>query len=655
MLYPDVPTASIQQFNGAVTRLDPYQIQPSDGFLSLNCDYTRGEVSKRFGHSTTYTQGAGHAGASLSLDNWTFSINGTQVSALVYYVSSIGLILLNQIGPAFLTLIPTTGASGVSCTFDGERLYAAFYDSTGKIGTTGGNVYGWNIGGDPLFASPITNSPSMTNTVAAGTVTAGVHNFAYLITTRNGFTTMLCPSAGGIYGSASGFTPVAFTATGGHRIQMQITISPLPSYLQGGTIQAVMTTVANPNQYFAVPGATTIAFSGVNQIIFSIDDATLAATSTDVTNQLSLLTSGSGTPPFLPSCVFTYSGRMAYVTIDGSGFPVTYFSEPNDYQHITADQHGIYLEGRAQAIVGFSLRGVAYLCTQYSVYSIEDNGGVPVSWTPAQKVDGSIGVSAPNCVTVNPASGYAWVASERGLYLFQGGVFPPLPISYYRGNTDWASINWNAPTAVKVLDDQSNKRVMVIAPLNGSSVPNFILTWDYTEGSSSDAVKYSLNSFTNYAIGSFSNILNTTTQLREVWYAPGASGNFIRQNDGTEANPFRDVSTAGAPASYNWSYQTSLIPGAQDQASTIHGYHGMHLRATGNAALGIQVKSLDNTVSLTPAASPIQIAGAAGKLYLVQWYTFCEQVSLLLTNNVLDQSVTISEILAYYVNQEGMR
>src|SRR5271165_5034756 len=331
MLYPDVPTASINAFNGAVTRLDPYQVQPSDGLLSLNCAYNRGEVSKRYGHSTTYAQtGSGFQGASLSLDNWTFSIDGTQVSALVYYVASHGLLLLNQIGPAFLNLVATTGAAGVSCAFDGERLYVAFYDSTGRLGTTGGNVYGWNVGADPLFASPITNTPSISNT-GSGTITGGVHNFAYLITTRNGFTTMLCPSAGGIFGSASGFAPVAFSAAGSQSIEMQISIPTLPSYLQGGSIQVVMTTVANLNQYFAVPGATTIAVSGTNTIIFTMDDATLAATGTDVTGYLNLLVSGGSTPPFYPSAVFTYSGRMGYIAIDGSGFPVVYFSDPSNY------------------------------------------------------------------------------------------------------------------------------------------------------------------------------------------------------------------------------------------------------------------------------------------------------------------------------------
>ena len=581
----DVATKVINVWNGSVQRLDAYSVPDGNGLFSANCSYIRGKVQTRYGHNAVFSDSS--HGSISSMYNWFYTQTGSptrQVSFVMYYAPSYGILGYAQFPTPGFTgiLFPTTGAAGAIMLGTGNRLYAAFYDTTGKLSTYSGQVYGDGVGLDNLFAAPITNSIAASET-ASGVVTAGLHRIGYVFTTRNGYTGKLCPVNG-----SSVFSPISFTSAGSKNLQLTISGS-LPSYLGSpATFQIVMTVVGQPDTYYEVPGAFA-SCANPTVITINIDDYDLAATGTDFTNyQLLLASSVGGTPPFYPSDIFTYSSRMGYVTIDGAGFPVTYFSEPNAFQYITADQHGIYLEGNQQTVVGFSLRGVCYLATQTAVYSCEDSGDVPVNWTPPQKVDGSIGVQSPTCITVNPSLGYAAIAADRGFYIFQGGIFPALPLSYYQ-QPDWERIDWQNPTQIKVVDDQLNKRFIVLAPLtvtiaavvayatnqwlitttsqdptlypayvpavidgisgiiSGSGLANnapanqFIwlqatepsvgmvvypsfathqMTWDYTEGDTPEIVKYSLNSMANYAPAAMSTVQNFPNALQEVWYAP---------------------------------------------------------------------------------------------------------------------------------------
>lgn len=636
--------------------------------------------------------------------NWFFVFGSTPVSVVAYYAPTVGVRILNQIGLTLLTIMPVTGAAGASMVPDGQRLYAAFFDATGRVGTASGQIYGWNIGTDPLFAAPISNTPTISET-GTGLITAGLHNIGYLMQTRNGYTGQPCPVGAG------GFTPVPFTSTGNHNLRVSIP-GPFPSYVTGlGTLQVVMTTAANPNRYYAVPGAVAFAIGSPVNITISITDDDLAATGQDVTSYMNVLQSSlGGTPPFLPSAIFTYSSRMAYVTIDQDGFPVVYFSDPSNYQFVTADQHAIYLEGRQQVVQGCSLRGVCYLGLTSGFYATEDNGDVPVTWTPPQRVDGSIGILAPNCLYANPSLGYALVAGQRGFYLFQGGIFPPLPLSYYQ-NGDWSRINWTIATQVQIADDELNKRFIVAAPLTntvasvtgsgpytittnvsphlyqtgiackiagvsgtptitvtgpgtftipgGSGAPTVggliapqtmthQMTWDYTEGDNAETVKYSIQSFTSYRAAAMAIIRNETTLLNEVWYAPAASAALIRQNDGTEAHPYRDIDMSGNPAAINAQYQTALVPEPLEMGMTNHFFHGSHLAVRGNGSLSISAQDTNNQTVQVPLASPVPLQSAPENELLVQWFLAAQRQSITFSNSNLDEYWVLSLIRVYY-------
>jgi hypothetical protein len=642
----------VNDFNGAITRLDPYDVPRNNGLYALNVSYTPGNVATRYGHSTVFNQ---TDGAITALAGWVL-YDGSGINNIVmYFVPSSGTVIgYIQVGAVSFTMMTAGAASaGAVLLAVGNRVYAVFYDSSGRIGTTYGQVFGKGIGADPLFAAPLSNVPTITET-AAGVVTAGIHRVAYLPTTRNGFTTNLSPFTSGA------FAPVSFTSTGGQNLHVVIPAS-IPTYMQGtNNVQIVMTTTTNLNRYFTVPGAIGSLSAGGATINVSIDDDDLAATGVDVTNQVNLLTNALETapynPPFKPYAIFAYSSRMCYCTFDSANVPVIYVSEQNDFQHLTADQHGIYLEGLVQPITGFSMRGTAYIGTQFSFYSMEDNGDVPVSWIPPQKVDGSIGILSPTCIAVNQAAGYAAIASERGLYIFHGGIFPTLPVSYYQ-SPDWARIDWTTPTKVQVVDDQLNKRFIVLATLLAgddssatSAAGTYRLTWDYTDGDTADTAKYSIAKFESYTPGAIATIQNISNSLTEVWYAPNASGYIIRQNDGSEANPYRDVATNGTPTAINSKYQTTLVPGDEDPTQTIHDFHGGHLRVTGNGNMAMLVAGLDAAVTTTPAASPLALSTTPGKELLVKWWLRSERASFTFGTFAQDEWFSMAHLNLYYTN-----
>ena len=290
------------------------------------------------------------------------------------------------------------------------------------------------------------------------------------------------------------------------------------------------------------------------------------------------------------------------------------------------------------------------------MYSVTDNGNTPSQWANPQLVDGSIGTLSPLGVWANEAQGYAWVCDEGGLYLFQGGAFPTKPISYYQ-QPDWVRINWGAPTAVQVIDDKNAKKVIVIAPLDGATTPSHKLTWDYTEGTDPEVAKYSIDNLANYAMGAIALIQNPSTSRMEGWLAPNAAGAILRQNDGSEANPYRDLNTAGTVAqAINSLYETALMPEADDpRRGQVHFHHGDHLRVKGSGNLALTVFGIDHLRSVVPPASPIALAANPGLEVLCKYFLESEYASLQLGTNAVDAYFVLSAIKHYWTRATPQR
>lgn len=741
----DTSTALISEFRGSVSSVDPYDVDPSHGLWAQNQDFVLGEsesvqITGRRGTSQVAAFATG-IGPITSLVGWYF-ILGLEDSLAVCYAPSTGVVYWDQrlngfISPSGLNV---TGAAAASFVTDGFRLYVAFMDSSGRSGTTQGRVYGFQANAvDTLFAPPLTQS-NVAVTVSqplAGTITAGTHRLALVFTTRNGYQGTLFPVT-----PAGVFAPVSFTAPDGtHNVRVTLNwLTAVPSYLSfPATIQVAMTSAANQNRYFLVAGATLNPSFGIQTIDFSINDADLV-TGTEVTSSQNLLTQsvgGGGGGPFNPSALFTYSSRLGYISRDASGFPVIYFSDKNAYQVITQAFHSVYLEGRDVPVGAASLGALAYIASISSLWSVQDNGGQPTTWTPPARVDGSVGILSPTCICSSggKVGGKIALASEKGLFIYRGAAFPQIPLSYNQ-SSDWNRINWNAPTQVQIVDDAFDRVIRVIAPLkvvvtgatntnpiqittgvtignrpiayphlfqtglsvtlagiggntnangtfaitvtgpntftipvagNGTytsggvatpNTPNAEMTWNYTAGDSPDLALYSLNAFSAYRQGAIGIVRNLATAQDEVWYAPSVTnpaGNLIRRTLPTDTLIHRDVDLTGAAAAISTLYETSHLPGSQDEAITVHDFHGAHFRASGSGAMTVQCFGLDHVRAVTPAASPFTLSQTPGQEYLLKWFLRSEQQTIQVGTNAVDAYLVLALLRGYYTNSLPQR
>ena len=715
-------TALIKSFRGAAQSEDQYNVDPAHGLYSENCDFIVSpfgnvQVATRRGTSVVATFPVS-TGAVPSLDSWYFSSGGVENCYAVYYAVAEGVRAWNQGGSAFTgVLITQINATAAIFAFDGARLYAAFQNSSGRIGFAGGQVYGLGIGADPLFASPLiagTNVNISAGPTTTGVVTAGVHRIGFIFTTRNGYVSALNP-----VGSDGKFAALIVTATGTGNMQLSIQFLTVPSYLVGGTVQVVFTSASNVNRYFLVAGATANvpASPGTVNIPFSISDNDLVE-GTDVTQNQNFITSIAGTPPFFPSALFQYSSRMAYVTIDSAGFPVIYFSDKNAYQAIGAFS-AVYLEGRQIPVMGASLGGTCYIGTLSGLYSCQDNSDVPATWTPPAHIDGSVGILAPSCMIA--VGGKILMASEKGLFLFRGGSFPQIPLSYWQSQ-DWNRINWPAAYQVQIVDDSFDKVIRVLAPLKvavtgasntnpieittqyphllaaqavvtiagvngntnangfffaaptgpntftvgaagngaysggGMATPanaNAIMTWAYPDGDDPGEPFYSIHGFSRFTAGAMATVRNIATGVDETWFARssptlGNAGPLLRRVLPTDSLLYRDIDYAGQPTAINALYETSLVPGQQDEQVTIHDFHGTHMRVTGSGDLNLTAWTLDHSQEIAPVASPIALSTIPGREILVKWACRSEQESFQFGTDEVDQFFIMVLLRLYY-------
>ena len=647
---PDTLTRTVTDFEGP---WDPSFIEPTDialpkGMLARNVAYLPGKVSQRLGHSAVFTDSLATNGFTSFL-NWLFEYNLLPRNFMIAFARGVGVQIADVASPSPATLIPDTTSYGCYASPSGLRAYVATYDQHGS-GTSGGYVFGYPAAAfgfptsvDKLFTGPVSATASCSET-SSGANTAGVKKFGFLLTTRTGYTTRWSP-----VDSNGNFAAFSFTCTAGKQLTVNVTAT-WPT--EAATIQLIATTTANLSQFYIVPGAIAGVTGGVTAtypLYFNISDGDLAATGSDPAAYQFLLTrSASGTPPFLPRALVNYSSRMGYVTIDGSGYPVIYFSDPNKYQSLTADQHPVYLPGNLQIVTAQPIQSTCYIFGPHWTYSVTDTGDVPATWSSASLVDGSIGTLSKFGVYVNASQSFAWVADEGGLFLFQGSAYPARPVSYYQ-TPDWKRINWTIPDAVMVIDDKNSKVVKVFAPLDANTQPSHILTWDYTLGTDPEQAHYSLDNLQGCQMGAAAIFENPSTRTLETWIAPGAASQpILRQNVGTESQPYRDWNSA-----IDGKYQTALFPGQDGQSGTLNMFHAVRTRALGAGSLSVTPASLDGALSAGPFT--ISLATVPGKLYTNRFYLMNEAVSLTVEMNQLDGWWELSSFEVAYTEGSPQR
>jgi hypothetical protein len=635
----------IKDFKGAWLITEPGDVPLTNAQLSQNVEYWPGYVKTRLGYTKAYALGD----IFLSMFNWRAPSFYGQTVYLAYLAASgstntgMNLMAVNN-GSVTNLYTPAGTPVGAAFATGGYRLFMATYGISPTafsdfniIGTDGATVYSntnveiINGGLDYAFLNPPTATMSAAD-ASTGIVTAGVHQIVALFTTRNGFTTIPTPQPA-----------FSHTAPGGE--QLNVTLTPSGTWSNSWNSVQLAMTQAGGAQFFIIPGSSAVVPRGSSTPIVinvNIDDGTLALDGTDATPYFTKLT-GNLNAWF----VGAYSNRMFYLALDDVGVNTCYMSNLNDFQTIYQATSVIYLPGQLQMTCAFSLYNTLYLVGPHWTYAVQDNGGEPVTWAAPQLIDSQIGTLSPQGVTVNAAQGIAWVASVAGLYMFSGSAYNLRPISYYQ-TPDWNRINWSAGR-VQVVDNKDRWKVHVLAPLDGATVPNFIMTWDYSQGVDPESVKYSLDSLQDFNPGAMAVVQNvpgtaaSAVTYLEEWLGPGdtTANPLVRKALETDPNPYRDVAQPILST-----YQTAMLP---ELAGTIYQHHADQIRIMGNGNVYINVKGVDGQTQWPQAGSyPLTVEEFPGKLYYILYHLINEAASLQLSTSDLDAWFKLSQIQHYY-------
>lgn len=636
-LLPDFPSIELDDFGGAWLLSDPSMVPLRGALLAKNVEYSSGEVASRHGFAVP----AGSIfPASISLgamyvwyapfSSMTGFASSTD-SALAYLDTAAPAVEVYLLSGGHLFSVGySVGATSAAATLVGVGLRLYFVTSTTtQAGVTLGVLAPLSDGTSSraiMFASPMTYVPSAPTEPSAGLITAGVHRLAYVVEDHSGFMSRLSPDAGTLAPpDLTTFSPLTFTATGAKNASWTLNPTQWP---QGSAyVSVAMTTTTNLNQYYIVPGTRTAVpsdFSASSKTIaFSISDADLASRGTDATPNLYWLTRRPGTEalPFTVRHIALFGERMAYLAsaADLSGNPIDalYISERNSYQSITADQHVKQLPGQRSMTTMFRMGTTNYICGPHEIYSLSDNNDVPVTWPTPRLVDGRCGTLAVRGVEVSPSGDFAWVADQGGLYVFTGGSITALAVSYEQ-TPDWNRINWSKAYCVQIKDDAANKRVYVMVPLDAATTPSHIMMWDYTDGTTYDKVRYSLNNLTSYSLGAMELVRNDlaaavagTKKKVELWLGSSTTAVILRQLSDFDTNPYRDNGVA-----ITSTYRTAPLPGRAAARGLINQHHGFKLRITGAGTMTPKMYDIDAAKSFTCTALTLATAPDVDALFL---------------------------------------
>jgi hypothetical protein len=590
--------------------------------------------------------------------NWILAAS----NRLAYYNKTDGKVTLRNLA-AGTEVDLLTGSAAETADFAslGARLLFAQITSAGA-GAAQARI--WDgvtapASADKAFEPPMVSTAMSFTTAepAAGTVSKGAHRLAVVFTTRTGYETRPCPVTAGFGSSGSIADLVYGSVTASGNKTLRVTITPGTTWPASFVSAALlMTTVQNTARYFFVPGCTaSVTGGGAGAVTFpdvNLNDTILGSSSsveavTATKNYFGLYSQDSSAAgPFSPFKVLGYSDRAVYLVTLSDGTSGAFVSNKNAPQWITLANHLIQLEEKRQITTGFVLRGSLYLVGPGWTYACSDNTSLPVSWAPPQQVDGRIGTPSVFGVSANTSLGYAFVAATDGLYLFEGGAYGTLPISYLN-SADYARINWAAPQGtIQVLDFPAAKMVLVKAPLDAAVAANKILAFDYSMGKTWDRVNYCglWDSSAFLDIGALANVWNPTAKVFEVYLSRYSAGKVLRSKSTAagDASIYNDDS-----AGYTSQYRSAGLPPASPEPRQIVGFRP---RITGNGSIIPTVYTFDNTRNHVLAT--ITASTAPGRFPLVLCDVQSEAAFLELSNNgVADAWFKCAGVEAFYQDE----
>lgn len=220
-----------------------------------------------------------------------------------------------------------------------------------------------------------------------------------------------------------------------------------------------------------------------------------------------------------------------------------------------------------------------------SIYRTNDNGGNPATWSLTQ-VSGTVG--SPSINGVDVGEDFAVIAHTSGLYVYYFGAEPKKIAQEIQPT--WNRINWQFGYTVWVKVDVLNKRILIGAPLDGATTPNFVIMLNYrstvasSETLETPAVHYSSYTGKVLTLGIGRKWSPWSIAANCCWIEPagsplqipstGAGGIFLggiangKIYNLATSNPYNDDG-AGIP----WSYTTYFVPSHMDEQQLRLGSH----------------------------------------------------------------------------------
>lgn len=629
----------ITDFQGLETLPEESDVSTSGALQAQNVEFAPGRVGSRLG----WIEFLDTKLVITSMVNW---INAG-FSRLVLAINSVVKSKDLSTGVDTTLFTPTGGTGtfyGTITACCGSRSYIASYNTI-QTGYTEGRVVQDEVAAlpcDKIAIGPISATLATAN-ANPGLITEGDHLIGFILVSRSGFIGKFCP----VNVVTGAFEPVTYTAPGG--ADVQVTVTPAANWAADSMqIKAIMTTASNHGRFYLVPSSagtvstgTIPGFATPLTLSFSISDDDLIASATDATGYQSWFTQDSSgkMEAFYPHYVLPYGDRMVWIgeyeaVANGTRTSVAFVSEPSNHQAFSIDQHMITIPGNKRILSGFVDNQTLYLVGPYWTYAVSDNGDVPVTWAAPRLVDGAIGSPAVAGVCSNSSQGFTWVASEKGLYLFAGGSYSTLPVSYLQSPT-WDTIDWTVPYMLRVVDNPADRQVRVTSRVvTAAGVTQFdVFTWDYTNGTSPAKVKFSLDSVSSdpLDIKAIALVQNPVSKIQETWMAVSGGtysvGKILRRANSTDSFPYIDIGAHESARFANPSiiYETSLYPGLNVSQGEVFSHHGAHLRMKGNSVVTLTPYGLDHTVYAADVAK--SLLSHPGNEALVRFILNSESIS----------------------------
>lgn len=493
---------------------------PNRGSYMQNCRVDPGILRSREG---TTSVGVNVTGKCTEITNWV-TPSGQN---LVLYLDGVNVQCFNQTTNATTTIytVPSNTRSVVFAPID-IWIYFCGYDVNG-VGTFQVQIFD-GVNTDTAFRGPVALTAAVASDGGVGQSSIGQHFLGVVYQNRTGFS--------GVPSTTVGSTPISITLTTDSRlIFLDVTLPALSDGGGNATMFLIMTTSDNAANWFFIPtdtqtgsiGDLPVPFNTPTTLHFvaSLSDGDINASADSANSQFLLLTQApDGTGPFMPNSINAYGQRMCYVVNT-----TEYISDISNAQSVTGDQNFVTMPNQRSMGCSFPLPGSTSLIItgdRWTAYTT-DNSDVPATWSQPVGITDALGAPFAGCICPRTAGNYAWVATEAGLYLFNG-VYDERPITYF-WNPIWRRVNWKAAYAVKIADDIVGLKVYCIVPLDGATEPNYMFCIDYqnvAEGAlpSYETVDISLDVFTPGQFSAVGIVKEQATDVSNLWIGPTAPG-----------------------------------------------------------------------------------------------------------------------------------